>query len=138
MERLKHFYNGYRFSEKAATVYNPYGLLNHFFNKGKFESYWYSTATLTFLIKLIDEQKIDILDLERKTVTLRDFQKFNVDKMNALPVLYQAGYLTIADYNQETETFVLDYPNDALLSRIHFWSIMLKLKMTKHTGMREK
>ncbi|MDR0668691.1 MAG: ATP-binding protein [Treponema sp.] len=111
-DKLKHFYNGYRFSEKAATVYNPYGLLNHFFNKGKFESYWYSTATPAFLIKLIDEQKIDILDLERKTITIRDFQRFNVDKMNALPVLYQAGYLTIAGYNRETETFILDYPNE--------------------------
>ncbi|MHB9292216.1 hypothetical protein Holit_01311 [Hollandina sp. SP2] len=112
LDRLKHFYNGYRFSEKATTVYNPYGLLNHFFNRGKFESYWYSTGTPTFLIKLIDEQKIDILDLERKTVTIRDFQRFNVDNMDALPVLYQAGYLTIADYNRETEIFTLDYPNE--------------------------
>jgi hypothetical protein len=112
MDKLKRFYNGYRFSEKDLTVYNPYGLLLHFFNGGKFESYWYSTATPVFLIKLIDEQKIDILDLERKEVTIRDFQKFNVDKMGALPVLYQAGYLTIADYNRETETFVLDYPNE--------------------------
>jgi hypothetical protein len=112
MDRLKHFYNGYRFSEKSTTVYNPYDLLYHFFNNGKFESYWYSTATPAFLIKLIDEQKIDILDLERKTVTIRDFQRFNVDKMSALPVLYQAGYLTIVDYNRETETFVLDYPNE--------------------------
>jgi hypothetical protein len=112
MDRLKQFYNGYRFSEKPTTVYNPYGLLNHFFNRGKFESYWYSTATPAFLIKLIDEQKIDILDLEKKNVTLRDFQRFNVDKMSALPVLYQAGYLTITGYNRETETFILDYPNE--------------------------
>ncbi|MDR2375609.1 MAG: ATP-binding protein [Treponema sp.] len=112
MNRLKHFYNGYRFSEKPATVYNPYGLLNHFFNRGKFGSYWYSTATPTFLIKLIAEQKIDILDLERKTVTICDFQKFNIDKMDVLPVLYQTGYLTISGYNQEAETFTLDYPNE--------------------------
>jgi hypothetical protein len=112
MDRLKRYYNGYRFSESTTTVYNPYGLLYHFFNKGKFEGYWYSTATPAFLIKLIDEQKIDILDLERKTITIRDFQKFNVDKTDALPVLYQAGYLTIAGYNRETGTFILDYPNE--------------------------
>jgi hypothetical protein len=112
MDRLRHFYNGYRFSEKAMTVYNPYGLLSHFFNNGKFDSYWYSTATPAFLIKLIKEQKIDVLDLEKKVITLRDFQKFTIDKMNALPVLYQAGYLTISGYNKETEAFVLDYPNE--------------------------
>jgi hypothetical protein len=50
--------------------------------------------------------------LEKLTVTIRDFQKFNADKMNALPVLYQSGYLTIAGYNKDTETFTLDYPNE--------------------------
>ncbi|MDR0731090.1 MAG: ATP-binding protein [Treponema sp.] len=112
MNSLKHFYNGYRFSEKPATVYNPHGLLNHFFNRGKFESYWYSTATPSFLIKLVDEQKIDILDLERKTVSIQDFQKFSADNMNAVPLLYQTGYLTITAYDKETETFTLDYPNE--------------------------
>jgi len=27
---LKQYYNGYRFSKKQVSVYNPFGLLNHF------------------------------------------------------------------------------------------------------------
>jgi hypothetical protein len=30
LEEVKRFYNGYRFSRKPGTVYNPLGLLNHF------------------------------------------------------------------------------------------------------------
>jgi hypothetical protein len=114
--RLKQFYNGYRFSEKMDTVYNPFGLLNHFFNHGKFETYWFSTGTPTFLIKLIENQKIDILGLEKSAFTLASMQKFNVDNMDALAVLYQSGYLTIADYDEEFNEYTLDYPNEEVRS----------------------
>jgi len=30
IDELRRFYNGYRFSEKPLTVYNPFGLLHHF------------------------------------------------------------------------------------------------------------
>jgi hypothetical protein len=32
--------------------------------------------------------------------------------MEAVPVLYQSGYLTIVDYDEEGSRFVLDYPNE--------------------------
>jgi hypothetical protein len=102
LARLKRFYNGYRFSEYTDTVYNPFGLLNHFYNHGKFETYWFATGTPTFLIKLIERQKIDILGLEKRAFTLASLQKFNVDAMDALAVLYQSGYLTIVDYEQKS------------------------------------
>ncbi|MGM0461102.1 MAG: AAA family ATPase, partial [Fibrobacterota bacterium] len=35
LQRLRNFYNGYRFSESTVSVYNPFGLLNHF-STGKF------------------------------------------------------------------------------------------------------
>jgi hypothetical protein len=116
LDKLKHFYNGYRFSEKPATVYNPFGLLNHFFNRGEFESYWFSTGTPTFLIKLIETQKIDILDIENKSFTLTGLQKFNVDNMDGIAVLYQSGYLTIVDYDERFKEYTLDYPNEEVRS----------------------
>jgi PAS domain-containing protein len=112
LERVKHFYNGYRFSEKPETVYNPFGLLNHFNEQGKFNAWWFATATPNFLVKLIENQKIDILNLENKTLTSMSFQKFNVDNMDAVAVLYQSGYLTIVDYSEEFNQYTLDYPNE--------------------------
>jgi hypothetical protein len=112
LDELKRFYNGYRFSRNPVTVYNPFGLLNHFNNDGEFDTYWYATGTPTFLIKLIEDQKIDILNLENESVMLADFQRFDVENMEAVPVLYQSGYLTIADYNDELKEYCLDYPNE--------------------------
>jgi hypothetical protein len=112
LTKLKYFYNGYRFSKKQDTVYNPFGLLNHFNNHGEFETYWFSTGTPTFLIKLIEAQQVDILGLEKMSMTFAGLQKFNVDNMDSAAVLYQSGYLTIVDYNNEFGEYILDYPNE--------------------------
>ncbi|GHV91897.1 ATPase AAA [Spirochaetia bacterium] len=112
LDELKRYYNGYRFSKNPLTVYNPFGLLNHFDQSGAFESYWYATGTPSFLIKLIEDQKIDILNLESESVTMADFRRFDAQNMEALPVLYQSGYLTIVDYDNELNEYYLDYPNE--------------------------
>ncbi|MDR0684164.1 MAG: AAA family ATPase, partial [Spirochaetaceae bacterium] len=115
INKLKRFYNGYRFSKKDVTVYNPFGLLNHFDNNGDFGAYWFATGTPTFLIKLMEEQKIDILTLEGNEISAADFQRFDVENMDALAVLYQSGYLTIKDYD-DVGAYSLDYPNEEVRS----------------------
>ncbi|GHU40867.1 ATPase AAA [Spirochaetia bacterium] len=112
IEELRRFYNGYRFSRKPITVYNPFGLLNHFDKSGEFLSYWYNTGTPTFLIKLIAGQKINIIDLNNMRVGYADFSKYDVETLKAVPLLYQSGYLTISDYDEECNQFILDYPNE--------------------------
>ncbi|MDR3147655.1 MAG: ATP-binding protein, partial [Treponema sp.] len=112
IDKLQRFYNGYRFSKKNLTVYNPFGLLNHFTNHGNFETYWFATGTPTFLIKLMEEQRIDILELGKREVAFSEFQRFDAGNMDALPVLYQSGYLTITDYDGESGVYTLDYPNE--------------------------
>jgi predicted transcriptional regulator with HTH domain len=114
LDELKRYYNGYRFSKEPVTVYNPFGLLNHFYNNGEFDTYWYATATPTFLIKLIKDQKIDILNLGNEGFAKEDFYKFDFDNIDAVPVLYQSGYLTIVDYDDEFNEYFLDYPNDGV------------------------
>ncbi|MDR2898546.1 MAG: ATP-binding protein [Spirochaetaceae bacterium] len=111
LEELRRFYNGYRFSKKPLTVYNPFGLLNHFYKSGEFLPYWYETGTPTFLIKLIIEQKINILGLQDMHVRYEDFSKYDIETLKAEPLLYQSGYVTIRDYDAELEQFILDYPN---------------------------
>ncbi|MCL2600877.1 MAG: ATP-binding protein [Treponema sp.] len=116
LAELRRFYNGYRFSERPVTVYNPFGLLHHFAGDGKFLSYRYDTGTPTFLTKLIIEQKIDIVELGNLRVGYEDFRNYDIETMRAEPVLYQSGYLTIADYDEELGLFTLDYPNDEVRS----------------------
>jgi hypothetical protein len=109
---VKRYYNGYRFSERLETVYNPFGLLNHFNERGRFNAYWFATGTPTFLITLIEQQRLDILNLERREIAPSSFQKSTVDNMDVVAVLYQSGYLTIVDYDEELGIYTLDYPNE--------------------------
>ena len=111
MEKLRLYYNGYRFSGKPITVYNPFGLLNHFDKTGEFLPYWYETGTPTFFINLISKQKINIVNLSNMRIGYESFRKYDIENLDALPVLYQSGYLTISDYDEEREKFILDYPN---------------------------
>jgi len=110
LEKLKKFYNGYRFSEDALTVYNPYGIVKHF-ESGKFDAYWFETGTPSYLINLIDSQKVDILTFKNKIVTGKGLNNYNTENIQAVPMLYQAGYLTIVDYDKATDNYTLDYPN---------------------------
>jgi len=109
---LRRFYNGYRFSRKLLKVYNPFGLLNHFDKSGEFLPYWYETGTPTFLINLIIKQKKNIVDLNNMRVGYEDFCKYDIETMRSEPLLYQSGYLTIKDYDEELNQFILDYPNE--------------------------
>jgi hypothetical protein len=111
LEELRSYYNGYRFSEEPLTVYNPFVVLQHFVEKGKFKAYWYETATPTFLVKLIVEKKVNILNLTNMLVGDADFRKYDIENMRVEPLLYQTGYLTITDYDEEADLYTLDFPN---------------------------
>jgi hypothetical protein len=115
--RLKDFYNGYRFSEKELTVYNPYGLLRHFKN-GKFSPYWFASGTPTYLPRLIKEQKVDILSLDKMEVTLEELCQYEIDSLKILPLLYQSGYLTIKGCEEDIGLYHLGYPNAEVRSAL--------------------
>jgi hypothetical protein len=124
LDELRRYYNGYRFSEKVLTIYNPFGLLNHFYQNGKFLPYWYETGTPTFLINLIIKQKINIIELTNMRVGYEDFRKYDIETMRAEPLLYQSGYLTIKDYDENKNRYTLDYPNEEV--RASFAKSLLK------------
>ena len=133
-KRLRSFYNGYRFTKKPLMVYNPFGLLMHYFEKGEFEPYWYRTATPTFLVKLLDERKIGVLNLKNTKVTTDDFYNYDIENLETEPLLYQTGYLTVVDYDNDSGVYTLDFPNDEV--RRSFAKSLLNhyLKPSKQTA----
>jgi len=112
LDKVRRFYNGYRFSKTPITVYNPFGLINHFDGNGEFSDYWYGSATPSFLVDLLNLHKVNIQDLGTMRVGYNDFGKYDIENMNTAPLLYQTGYLTITDYDDERRCFTLDYPNE--------------------------
>jgi hypothetical protein len=111
LEELRRFYNGYRFSEGPLTVYCPFGLLKHFNSGGKFSEHWYETATPSFLVELIADRKINILDMGDMRIGHADFGKYDIDHIAAAPLLCQTGYLTITGYDAKSNEYTLDFPN---------------------------
>lgn len=108
---IRTWYDGYRFSEKELPIYNPYSTLR-FLNAQKAESYWYSTATPSFLIDEVKKHPQSIVPLSGISAlksTLLDISK--LDKIHLAALMFQTGYLTIQDYNQEEDSYRLGFPN---------------------------
>ena len=108
--KLKQRYDGYHFSEKSADIYNPYSLLSAF-RQGRIDNYWFDTGTPSYLIRQLRRFGTDITDVERQEVPASAFDQPTENMTNALPLLYQSGYLTIKDYDRETFIYTLSLPN---------------------------
>jgi hypothetical protein len=115
-DRLREIYNGYRFSESDLTVYNPFGLIKHFMDDGKFIPYWFESGSPAFLYQLMKKQNYDIVDLENTEMPLSAFTNFDIEGMQLVPLLYQSGYLTIKDYDSDKNMIKLGFPNEEVWS----------------------
>ena len=113
LAKLKKSYDGYHFSLDTATdVYNPFSLMNAFFNDS-FGSYWFSTGTPTFLTKMMKNVNFDYTSLEEGIdVGMRSLENYRLTATDPLPMLYQTGYLTIKNYEREFQSFTLGLPNE--------------------------
>lgn len=109
---IKKWYNGYRFSKSEITTYNPFSIM-HALAAQEFKNFWFLSGTPSFLVKLMKK--------EYTTLDIATFGKFEMSEdalgvidVNAMPlvvILYQAGYLTIIDYDPDGHYYKLDFPN---------------------------
>ena len=108
---LKDNYDGYHFSEESEDIYNPFSLMKALAAK-KIGSYWFESGTPTFLMERMREERMDETLLDRMSeIAKSDFDISPEATTSVLPLLYQAGYLTIKGYNQEDCSYTLGYPN---------------------------
>ena len=109
-DRLKQRYDGYHFAANAPEVYNPFSLLNCFLHR-RLNNYWFASGTPTFLIKQMQHFHTDITSLDSLDVPESAFDQPTENMKDALPLLYQSGYLTIKGYDPDTEAYELSIPN---------------------------
>ena len=109
-EKLKLQYDGYHFSEKSDEVYNPFSLLSAFDDK-RISNYWFSTGTPSFLIRQMQHFGTDITAMDDIEAPSTAFDVPTEAMTTALPLLYQAGYLTIKSYDREAQMYTLSIPN---------------------------
>ena len=111
--QIRDWYNGYRFSDLDLKVYNPFSALK-LLDQSKFQSYWFETATPSFLVNLIKEKKYPIPDIENLAIRSTSFSTYDLDNLRLEPLLFQTGYITIKDY--DSVLYQLGYPNQEVKS----------------------
>jgi hypothetical protein len=119
-DKIKEWYNGYRWHIEGHTLYNPFSILNFFAKSGEFSNYWFATGTPTFLMKMSKE--MGFYKMKRITASSFDLHAFDIDNILVIPVLFQTGYLTILEKDPVLNNFILTFPNreveEAYLERL--------------------
>ena len=110
-EQMKRRYDGYHFSKRMIDVYNPFSILNTL-AKSEMRDYWFASGTPTYLVRLLGNSQEDIMSYTSGEHSLDEFLNYKADTAMPLPMIFQAGYLTVKAYDSEFETYQLDYPNN--------------------------
>ena len=111
IEQLKEHYDGYHFTPNCPDIFNPYSIINALDDKD-FNSYWFTSGTPTFLIELLQQNGMDMLQLDNLWARESRFDVPTDKITDPIPVLYQSGYLTIKEYNHKLRMYRLGFPNE--------------------------
>ncbi len=113
LSEIKSWYDGYRFEEHSATVYNPVSLAQFFINRCKFSNYWFSTGTPSFLMEVARKTDFNFERALNEPVMSLAFNAFEIDRIDPLALLLQTGYLTIKSSFVDLGEiqYYLDFPN---------------------------
>lgn len=107
---LKQHYDGYHFSKRMVDVYNPFSILNAL-SKLDMGNYWFASGTPSYLVRLLGNSQQDVMQFTSHYYPEQLFIDYKADKELPLPMIFQAGYLTIKGYDREFNTYHLDFPN---------------------------
>ena len=109
--RLKQNYDGYRFAPGGSDIYNPWSLLSCL-KKSRIGTYWNATGTATIIVETLRDADIDIEKTLSASWDLDDLAGLDLLNPDPTAPLYQAGYLTISDYDPDSNRVRLKIPNE--------------------------
>jgi hypothetical protein len=109
-EQIRTWYNGYNWTGEA--VYNPFDVLL-LFQERQFRAWWFETATPTFLVDVLTERRAWLPQLGQLRADAELLSAFDVGRISTEALLWQTGYLTIAEEEQRfgEYRYRLRYPN---------------------------
>ena len=93
-DEIREWYNGYRWL--GEPVYNPYDVLL-LLDTREFRAHWFETGSPRFLLDLMVRRGAFGLELDGMVVGEAMLSAFDVDHIGTEALLWQTGYLTIAD-----------------------------------------
>ena len=100
-----------------------------------FENFWFATGSPQFLIKQM--RKITFYNVENAHINNMILEKYDIENLELIPLLFQTGYLTIKSIDAMTGNMVLDYPNHEVRQSMYAFLIddVAKNPQRIHTGM---
>jgi hypothetical protein len=133
LKQMKIWYDGYSW-DGETEVYNPFGTLNFLLGK-TFFNHWFSTGSPDFLIKQM--RSLAFYNVENAVVNNRILDKYDIDNLELIPLLFQTGYLTVKKLDRMTGNMVLDYPNREVRESMYEFLIddVSRNPQRIHTGM---
>ena len=115
---LKFWYNGFRFSpDDDTTVYNPISVAYTLDAKSAsgFKATWATTGRPSMLMNYLRREDLLALDYEKvEEVSAEAFDVADLHNLTAIALLYQAGYLTIKDYDADADDYTLGVPDEEI------------------------
>ncbi len=119
LELMKVWYNGYSW-DGQTKVYNPFGTLK-FLKQKQFMSHWFVTGMPSFLMRLM-KNRVQF-DVENTRINSRELDKYDIDNLDIVPLLFQTGYLTVKSLDPMSSNMVLDYPNKEVRESMYEYMI---------------
>lgn len=124
LRAMREYYDGYLFTPVGARLYNPFSVLNALDLK-RIDPYWFGTGTPTFLARRVRARNTFPPDIGGKMCTREQLIAVGLNSSNPIPLMFQTGYLTIADYHEDTNLYELRFPNREV--EIGFYQELLPL-----------
>ncbi|MCQ2975173.1 MAG: ATP-binding protein [Bacteroidales bacterium] len=108
--KLLEYYDGYHFSDEDTRVFNPFSLIKAL-NDKRLNYYWFDSGTPTFLINQLKRFNTNLAELENEKLPASLLDMPATELTNAIPLLFQSGYLTIKSYDKDFEVYLIGIPN---------------------------
>ena len=107
---LKSNYDGYRFAKKGSDIYNPWSVLSCL-SKREISNFWSRTGDPTIIAEALKKANVDLEKTLNSRFRFRVLEGMDLKNVDPTALLYQAGYLTIKDYDSRTDSVTLGVPN---------------------------
>lgn len=124
LRALRLYYDGYLFSEEGSRLYNPFSILKALKNK-KIDPFWFDSGTPTFLARRVKALGTFPPDINGKMCSREELIEVGLNDRNPIPLMFQTGYLTIANYYADMNLYQLRFPNREV--EIGFYQQLLPL-----------
>ncbi len=113
---MKRWYNGFRFAKNdPTTVYNPISVALTLSEKptGGFSATWATTGRPSMLMNYLKREDLLSIDYEKMSgVPAAAFDVADLRNLTATALLFQSGYLTVKDYDADSEDYTIGVPDE--------------------------